>query len=278
MEEGCGLRPEFLLHHFMCLCGSVAHIMLLIVFIKNPLKCFRNSPTYLLASLAISDTVYSSIAPVDLYWHIVERYRLLDVGTTTSFISTFAIAADRYFMVTRPLKHRIHFNRKRTAAWLAFIWSLGLCSPVKRTFFADNMYEEHITNAFGLAFILATTFIYLMAFRSLKMQARLLASQDVSSVATATLRSRVLKEKKFLVTIVITVIAAGITLAPMVLYEIIDFRKDGYYRRINRIVSTVLLTVFSLNFVINPFIYFWRMPNVRRTFYVLYCRKLGLNS
>ena len=35
--------------------GVVSNVLLLVAFIKDPLKCFRNSGTYLMMNLSVSD-------------------------------------------------------------------------------------------------------------------------------------------------------------------------------------------------------------------------------
>ncbi|XP_028415760.1 uncharacterized protein LOC114539332 [Dendronephthya gigantea] len=47
--------------------GVVSHVLLLIAFIKDPLKCFKNSATYLVANLAVSDLLISLFEPYKKY-------------------------------------------------------------------------------------------------------------------------------------------------------------------------------------------------------------------
>ena len=44
--------------------GVVSNALLLVAFIKDPLKCFRNSATYLVMNLAVSDSLLCLIAPL----------------------------------------------------------------------------------------------------------------------------------------------------------------------------------------------------------------------
>ena len=53
------MKFKYLPVYFMCLCGVISHALLLIAFAKDPLKCFRNSATYIVANLAVSDLTIS---------------------------------------------------------------------------------------------------------------------------------------------------------------------------------------------------------------------------
>ena len=48
--------------------GILANLMLLIAFIKDPLKCFRNSATYLVGNLALSDLLVNVVTMTNTFW------------------------------------------------------------------------------------------------------------------------------------------------------------------------------------------------------------------
>ena len=59
--------------YFICLFGAISHVLLIIVFIKEPLKCFKNFATNLVKNLAVSDFITCFFAPflccVPTKWH-----------------------------------------------------------------------------------------------------------------------------------------------------------------------------------------------------------------
>ena len=115
-------------HYFLCVCGFVAHVMLLVAFVKDPLKCFRNSATYLVASLAVSDMSVTISFPVFNSVHLERNFRFVDfrfVPIMSSFLTIFSISVDRYLMVVHPFKHRSLINGKRMIVWIISIWIVG---------------------------------------------------------------------------------------------------------------------------------------------------------
>ena len=48
---------KYLPIHFTLSAGVVSHLLLFICLLKDPLKCFGNSATYLVANLALSDFI-----------------------------------------------------------------------------------------------------------------------------------------------------------------------------------------------------------------------------
>ena len=106
--------------------GVVSNVLLLVAFIKGPLKCFRNTGTYLVMNLSAFDClmgVFSSLA------HITPRNSALNpffyffvfwMGVV-SFVSITSISIDRYLVVAYPIKHRILMNAKVMILWIASI-------------------------------------------------------------------------------------------------------------------------------------------------------------
>jgi hypothetical protein len=113
-EEQSGFQLKYLPVHIINLYGVVLHVLLLNAFAKDPLKCFRNSATYLVANLAVSDLTISLFEPyLDLYYipHLIANM----IATTlisASLMNVFSIAVDRYVMVVYPFKHKYLFERQ----------------------------------------------------------------------------------------------------------------------------------------------------------------------
>ncbi len=51
--------------------GVALNVLLLVAFLKDPLKCFRNSGTYLVMNLAVSDCLTCLFAPSFLVMHVI---------------------------------------------------------------------------------------------------------------------------------------------------------------------------------------------------------------
>ena len=113
----------------MSVTGAVSNALLLVAFIKDPLKCFRNSGTYLVMNLTVSDWLTCIFSPVYFVSHPdLERngsYPTLEILIfilgAVSFISITSISIDRFLLVAYPIKHRVLKKRKYIILWLAAI-------------------------------------------------------------------------------------------------------------------------------------------------------------
>ena len=85
---------------------------------------------------------------------------------------------------------------------------------------------------------------------------------------------RILKEKRFLKTIIIIACIAFICIVPFFALFLLRFSlllvNDLQAFMIFYAVSAV---IYQINFAVNPLIYILRLPNYRKTFYLLYCKR-----
>ena len=272
------LRLEYLLHHILCVCGVFANVMLLVAIIKDPLKCFRNSSTYLIANLAVSDLIVSFSSPFRVYLpDNVIKLSQIDAFWYTSFFMVISIAADRYIMIAYPFKHRalIKTKEKRIWAWIIFTWLLSFIFPLRKSFSPGNQYDEHITNAISFSVVLIVCTLYTMAYRALNKQEKILKRQKASGPTLNFIQSKasIKKNRRFFTTIVIITLVTGIAICPLTIYEEVSKKRYSSYDGQNKAVTCIFATMLVLNFVVNPFIYIWRLPNYRKTMLVIYCHR-----
>ena len=91
--------------------GVVLNVLLLVAFIKDSLKCFRSSGTYLMMNLSVSDCLMC------LLWLLSNKTGRISSNLIllfffhwiggVSFISIASISIYRFLMVIPPIKHRI---------------------------------------------------------------------------------------------------------------------------------------------------------------------------
>ena len=113
--------------YMMCSVGILANLMLLIAFVKDPLKCFRNSAAYLVENLALSDVFYNVLFMVNISLNSEHENAnpVLYVIFYSSMGTIFSIALGRFVMITYPFKHRILMNNKKMALWIVIVWFLS---------------------------------------------------------------------------------------------------------------------------------------------------------
>ena len=262
----------------ICTLGAVSNALLLVAFINDPLKCFRNSATYLVMNLSVSDCLTSLLC---LLFNIIPKFSSYTISLFfifwipgTSFASIASISIDRFLMVSSPIKHRILMKGKIIILCIASIWIISCIaasttvSDVSKTNTRSEFY------IFSMIVIILSSVMYSSTCYKLKKQSRNIALQNSSE--TRAQEMRIIKEERFLKTIIIIACIAFLSAVPfLVLYllhsYVVGFLADNL--KSLRILYTVCVSIFYVNFAINPLIYILRLPNYRKTFYLLYCRR-----
>ncbi len=143
----------------ICILGVVANGLLLVAFFKDPLKCFRNSATYFVTNLSISDCLTCLFA---LFFDITASYMTEENREIISFlvvsfaivslVSLISISIDRFLMVAYPIKHRILMKGKVIVLCLAVIWIFGCSlSGITPLFGRQNKIYLYNGDAVGIA-------------------------------------------------------------------------------------------------------------------------------
>ena len=123
---------KYTIYFTLCV-GVVSHLLLLICLIKDPLKCFRNSVTYLIMNLALSDFTVCATGLFRMLG-VTQSTVIVSISNTAllaSLFSIISIALDRYMLTVHPFKHRVLSTGKRVAIWIVSIWLLCLCPLLK---------------------------------------------------------------------------------------------------------------------------------------------------
>ena len=151
---------------------------------------------------------------------------------------------------------------------LAVIWIFGcslslLCDRQNKI----NIYSNGAIN------ITLSAVIYAATYHKLKKQSRNIAQQNSSESHAQEIR--ILKEKNFLNTIIIISSVAFLCIVPFMVFSRINSNPSNLRGNILviQIFTKIFLFFFHANFAVNPIIYVIRLPNYRKTFYLLYCRR-----
>ena len=264
--------------HAISFFGVISNALLLLAIFKDPLKCFRNSATYFVINLSVSDCLTCFFAPViyiiSLYIAAFkyETFQLFFICTgCTSLLSITTIAIDRFLMIAYPIKHRVLIGRKVTVTWIVVIWVVSCLVSVSAVFWSRRKDGTSVHTFCAFIVVLSTT-IYVLTYYKLKKQSMNIALQTSSDSRAQ--KTRILKEKHYLKTIIIIACIAVVCVLPsMVLFQTFIFLKLATSNFTTIAVSKTFLCVFTLNFAVNPLIYVLRLPNYRKTFYLLYCKR-----
>ena len=244
--------------------GLVSHLLLLICLAKDPLKCFRNSASYLVTNLALADFI---LCTAGLIWTtFASKSKTVSyIFTSTAWVSlfsVFSIAIDRYMLTVHPFTHRVFLNGRRIAVWITSIWLQGFCHLAIEFTFGQNSVKKKVFNSTFITVALLTGLIYLITFVSLKKQEKNISQRNQC-------QSRSI-QREFLKTIIMVALIQIFTIVPPSVGSLTNsFSRVGAVT----IWDVIFLQMYSLNFAINPFLYIWRLKNYRRTFCLLFCSK-----
>jgi hypothetical protein len=279
--------PLFVIRNAICPVGVLVHILLLIAFLKDPLKCFRNSGTYLVCNLAVSDFLVCSLSiirnafetsGIHASWSQYGGDFLWLSFPAASFGSIAAISVDRFFMVVYPLQHRIWMGGKVLPAWIACIWLLSFVFPAKKLAFGRGKYDKLVGNVFGLAAILLSSVMYALTYFKMRKQARSIVLEESAGTNSRAHAARILKERRFLTTIIVIACISVVCNVPLLVFIQVGYvLPDGQSASsANEIILIVISSFYYCNYMLNPFIYIARLPNYRKTFYLLFYKKMAL--
>ena len=269
------LHYEYTPSVIICLTGLVFNSLLLNVFIKDPLNCFKNSGSYLIINLAVSDFLTCLTAPFYFFISIDAlsmQSVLRIVGyyfISLSCLTIVSLSVDRYLLIVHPLKHRILLNEKRIVVWIAALWVMCLYDFTKEMIFGAQKYDKIVISSIGVTAITFSAVMYSLTCFTLIKQIKNMADLQCCSLPTSRAElKRIFREKKFLRTIILIACIAFVCIVPpRVLFTVSsDFKNKLVSRSIGN-------AIFFINFAVNPLVYTVRLSNYRKSFYLLYCKQ-----
>ena len=259
--------------------GLVSNVLLLVAFIKDPLKCFRNSGTYLVINLSTSDFMTCLFS---LAFYFTRRTNVLYPYFSffvfwmglASFATITSVSIDRFVMVTYAIKYRILINGKVMILWIPAIWILSCAIPLFRLLSdRHDLDSRRALYIFSVIITILSSVLYSSTYYKLKKQSRSIVLQN--SNGNHAQEIRILEEKRFLRTIIIIASIAFLCFVPYlvcsVLYSYLGFLEDNLQAFL--VLQAVCTSIFCINFAVNPSVYVMSLPSYRKTFYILYCRR-----
>ena len=257
--------------------GVIAHVLLIVAFIKDPLKCFRNSGTYLVGNLAISDLLICLITPFSRRftstWASVVEF-IKHVSISVSIFTIAAISIDRFLMSVYPIKYRVLMKGKFIVVWMACTWiifSVFSSDVFVSSFFKDVAY--YVINFIATAVIIFSGVMYALTYCKLRKQSKNFALGNISNRQE---QARVSREKHFLRTISFVACIQIVCIVPSsIFFNYHRFQNLPMNSSTIWVSTHILAGIFYLNFAVNPVLYVLRLPNYRKTFRLLYCCKSG---
>ena len=111
---------------------------------------------------------------------------------------------------------------KTMASWLACIWLVGAIYPAKKLAFENGRYDKLVGTFFGLTVILSSAAIYGVTYFKLRKQTRNSVLDESANINRRVYASLMLKEKKFLTTIIVIASIHVVCMVPfLILYQLV---------------------------------------------------------
>ena len=158
-------------------------------------------------------------------------------------------------------------NGKVVVLWLASIWIVSCVLPVLQLLQVNDRNNMH---TLGAIISILSAVVYALTYNKLKKQSRNIALQNSNESRAQEIR--ILKEKRFLKTIILIASIAFICIVPSMVYFHFNHRLGLSNDSLtSKIIDRIFVCILYINSAVNPFIYVIRLPNYRKTFYMLYC-------
>ena len=283
-EKEIFMKVIIIIQIFIPFIGIISHVLLLYAFYKDPLKCLKKLGTAFVINLAISDflacltmLLQASIflaADNNENHSLPVFFSILFVNVSCLNISS--ISVDRLLLIVYPIKHRYWIKKKVIAVWISFIWFVCISYSLKRLIFGiEKNFEDLLYGSLAAVLFSSTSIVYAFVYKALKNKLKYRTElNEGSEHRPGDDALRLLKEKKFLKTIIVIALITFASYCPWwtLVYvwpeNVLARDSLGYW-----MLLTIYKTFFLINFAINPLIYFLRFLNYQKTFRILYCRK-----
>lgn len=274
----------------------VANGLLLLVFFFDPLKIFRNATTYFLIGIAFVDIfIAATQQPMYATCFIMMYIRhpdtvktctpLLNIGQTmsltamnASFLIVLAFTVTQYIVVISPLNHARKVTKTRVIICVLAIYAYVILFSVSPEMGVPKDIQQKIDNTFhSIALIYLTIIFYILLYIAFKkkMAASKSLREDRSKEEEGKNGRQTGVERKFIIVNFLLIAILFLTSQPSAIVWIIRLfsNEDADSPKV-LIVNLLVDNVLYLKFLLDPFVYAWRIPKYRQALgIVLRCCK-----
>lgn len=249
------------------LSASLGNVLILIALRQS--QSIHSPSKALLSSLALSDLAVGLIvAPLHfgLTLGIVQEDPLLYctffapttvagyIMASVSTLTAATIALDRYLAFRLRIRYRQLVTVKRIVLLLALVWIIGILFAVSWTV---NRNISHVVGAFSTFLCTTTTFYcYLKIFFGLRHQAAQIQEQSQRNLFNIPVYKKSVKNM-FLIYCIVLICYIPYFLALMLLFSV-------GLGSVTFLVLSLSYIIILLNSSLNPFVYCWRIREIRR--------------
>ena len=263
--------------YFVISTGIVSNILLLLCLIKDPLKCFRNSASYFIMSLSVSDVLVCICRLIEAHCQLGtdgKLHFLLHFPLYVSMFGGFFLACDRYFIAVFPLKYKyiVTWRVTLTVVIIHWVFSFGLATM-------EGLYGNSSVGFYLLNILFTTTLViglYLYAKTAWVLYRQSQYWNNTESQPENFQIRRLQNQRRFIATICLVSVTTVVCFVPIFAYVFLTTSSSAEDKHMSEKYNSdkiyiLLNCLFSLNFTVNLFIYIWRLKNYRATVRTVVC-------
>ena len=268
----------------------LANSLLLLIFCVDPLKIFRNPTTYFLIGLAIVDILtalvqepiyatcfiilyikHPSLEKCGPFMHFGSYFSAFSI--TVSLLIVFAFTVTQYIVVLSPLKYGRLVTKKKVFISVVSIYlytAIFCCLPLMGV-------PQKVKDAIELflhnyAVVLVTIVFYILLHYTMKK--KMATGNTLQNESTSREESKHTQVQRSFVRLnVILLIVLIVCFVPTMVMMTIRLFIEDYLPPI-LIANLMTDNLHYLKFMLDPFVYAWRMPKYRESLSkIMNCRK-----
>ena len=270
-----------------------ANGLLLLVFYFDPLKIFRNATTYFLIGIAFVDIfIAATQQPMYATCFLMMYIRhpdtvktcnsLLNIGLTmsltamnASFLLVLAFTVTQYIVVISPLNHARKVTKTRVIICVLAIYVYVILFSVSPEMGIPRDIQQKLDNTFhSIALIYLNVIFYILLYIAFKkkMAASKSLQEDRNRQEEEKNQRQTGVERKFIIVNFLLIAILFLTSQPSAMLWIIRLYSSQYADGPKVLIINLWVdNVLYLKFLLDPFVYAWRIPKYRQALKIVLC-------
>lgn len=289
----------------ICPLTVLANVLLLVAIYKDSFNTFRTPTACFLVGLAITDLITGLVPEpmvTNCYFMHYNNHPAMKtqcpkifqvagivaaITTNSSFLIVMAFTFAQYVAVAFPLKYKRLISVRKTLICVAIIWTYATLFELSQTIGVPRKVIEkidlHLHSTFSLLFTIITYVLLQVAFHK-QMAERSVTLHLTTSASTstgATLESPTRKQKRkpmvernFVRLNLLLIVILLVCSQPSAILWYIYLYADESTRESQTlfVVRVITENTLYLKFLLDPFVFAWRLPKYRKALKNALCR------
>ena len=200
---------------------------------------------------------------------LIRRYlAVLLVGTSLSAI--VFISYDRYILLSKTNNYRKYMGNRKITIIIVVCWIIPALIPFSRKASNEERYYSTILVLLIIIYFIALTLCYVAIVKTVKSKLQALnnniqAKRKESRIARTHIRAAKV--------VALIILCFGIAVGPMAFYQAMNMVNaflsngiPGFKGETKEVIFAIAMTIIMVNSVINPVIYYLRIPEFKEGF------------